>query len=116
MLAGAPERPVRVFVVWEPMLPTDLVEPTSSILELIADARAAQYWDPSRLASAAIRAAPAQPKPKCCDDQGILWDLAAVYPRGARWSERLPAAAFLDGTVADAGPSLREAVLRLSAR
>ena len=107
---------MRVLAVWEPMLPTDLLEPNSNTLALLTDARAAQFWDPSHLVSSAIRAARSRPTPKCCDDLGILWDLAAVYPKGGRWAGTLPPAEFLDGTVVDVEPSLRETVLRLSAR
>jgi hypothetical protein len=31
----------------------------------------------------------------------ILWDLAAVYPAGVRWDERVPPAVFFNGPVVD---------------
>jgi hypothetical protein len=44
-------------------------------------------------------ARPPQPTPNCCEHDGILWDLAAVYPKGARWEDTLPPAAAFDGPV-----------------
>jgi hypothetical protein len=36
---------VGIFVIWEPVLPTDFVAPSTAALARIPDARAAQYWD-----------------------------------------------------------------------
>jgi hypothetical protein len=30
---------------------------------------------------------------------GILWDLVAIYPKGARWDATLPPAVVFDGPV-----------------
>jgi hypothetical protein len=40
---------VRVFVVWEPMLPTDWYRPTRPTLKLVSDLPAVQFWDKSHL-------------------------------------------------------------------
>lgn len=61
-----------------------------------------QFWDPDSLVAKTIAGADQpQPEPDCCEQDGILWDLAAVYARGARWDDRLPRAIFLNGPVID---------------
>lgn len=45
---------VRAFVVWEPVLWTDLSPPSTRRLTSISDARVAQYWDPGHLVSASV--------------------------------------------------------------
>ena len=95
--------PVRVFVVWEPILPTDLAPPITAVLSRASDLRVQQYWDPNHLVAKQLAAdarAP-QPEPECCDRSGILWDLAAVYPPGSLWADRLPSATFFNGPVVD---------------
>jgi hypothetical protein len=42
---------VRGFAIWEPVLPTDFVAPSTAALGRIPDARAAQYWDRKRALS-----------------------------------------------------------------
>jgi hypothetical protein len=44
-----PELPVRVFVVWQPILPTDWAPPTTFVMNRIPDRRARQYWDPDHV-------------------------------------------------------------------
>jgi len=92
-----------VFVVWEPILSTDWSPPSTFAMNLVPDARARQYWDPTHIVAkklAADRRAP-QPEEECCERAGILWDLIAVYPRGAIWNERLPVAVLFNGPVVD---------------
>jgi hypothetical protein len=74
-------KPVRVFVVWEPVLPSDLGPPSTATLGRIPDPRAAQFWDKMRLVSRAIGEH---------DRRGLVWDYVAVYPPGAMWRERPP--------------------------
>ena len=40
-----------------------------------------------------------QPKAECCENDGVLWDLAAIYPPGARWHASMPPAVLFDGPV-----------------
>ena len=42
-----------------------------------------------------------QPAQDCCIRSGILWDLAAVYPPGSTWSDRMPPATVFNGPVVD---------------
>ena len=51
-----------------------------------------------------------QPEQDCCVRSGILWDLAAVYPPGSIWSERMPAATVFNGPVVDVTDAIEDAV------
>ena len=53
-----------------------------------------------------------QPEQECCVQNGILWDLAAVYPKGARWEERMPTATVFNGPVVDITDALEAAIAR----
>jgi len=91
---------VRVFAVWEPILPTDFTAPSSGALGRLSDARVHQFWDRDHaLAKLMAISQDAQTKHKCCTRSGILWDLIAVYPAQTLWSDRLPAAVVFDGPV-----------------
>jgi hypothetical protein len=92
---------VTVFAVWQPMLPTDWSSPSSWVLARLSDSRAQQFWDENHLVAKQVAAdarAP-QPVPECCDESGIPWDVAALYPKGAVWTDRLPSAVFFAGPV-----------------
>lgn len=98
---------VRVFVVWEPMLPTDWYRPTRPTLKRVSDTRAIQFWDKTHLISAELEQQLQQfhgNHPRCCDDGGHLWDMAAIYPPGVKWGEAAPA--FDDGPVYRIAPEV----------
>ena len=103
MLEANPDPQLRVLVVWLPILPTDFTAPNTSAMSRVRDGRVQQFWDPDHLVAKAIAAAAggSQPEPDCCEQDGILWDLAAVYPKGARWEGALPPARYLNGPVMD---------------
>ena len=90
-------------MVWEPILPTDFTAPTTSVLSRASDRRVQQYWDPDHVLAKqmAADARVPQPEQECCVRSGVLWDLAAVYPKGAQWAERMPAALVFNGPVVD---------------
>jgi hypothetical protein len=102
---------VQVFVVWEPMLVSDVAPPTRFAMHRISDHRVRQYWDEQHTLARQMKAdarAP-QPEPHCCDMDGILWDLAAVYPKSAVWKETLPRAVVFDGPVVSITSSIEAA-------
>jgi len=108
-----PDLPVRVYVVWQPMLPTDWAPPTTFAMNRIPDHRAQQYWDPAHVVArklAADRRAP-QPTEECCEQSGVLWDLAAVYPPGASWNGQMPPATVFNGPVTDIAPAIESALV-----
>jgi hypothetical protein len=102
----------RVFAVWQPILPTDWAAPASSVLGRLSDRRVQQYWDPNHLLAAQMKkdARAPQPVQDCCIRSGILWDLAAVYPPGSIWSDRMPAAAVFNGPVVDVADAIEDAL------
>jgi hypothetical protein len=84
--------------VWEPIILTDWMRPTSGVLARLPDRRVMQFWDPQHVVAQRI-ARDSPSRPDCCERKGILWDLAAVYPPGAVWSDALPPATFVNGPV-----------------
>ena len=105
---------MRVFMVWEPILPTDFGPPTTSVLGRATDRRVQQYWDPGHVVATqmATDARPPQPTQECCVRAGHLWDLAAVYPKGARWDDRMPTATAFDGPVVNVTDAIKAALGR----
>jgi hypothetical protein len=103
-----PEARVRVLVIWEPMLATDWSKPGTAALSRIADPRAIQFWDKGHLFAQELRhdleSRPGQPDSDCCDqlpqdDNGIVWDLVALFSAGSRWAQSggIPRPAFIGG-------------------
>ncbi len=112
ILRRHPDNPVKVFVVWEPILSTDWSPPTTFAMKRIRDQRAQQYWDPDHRVARklAADARSPQPVPDCCERSGILWDLAAVYQPVASWNERMPPADVLNGSVVDMAAQIQSAL------
>jgi len=77
-------------VIWEPILATDVSSPIRPVLALFSDPRAAQFWDKDHLIATDIKRQLNGSKPVCCEQGGFLWDLATIYPRGARWESAAP--------------------------
>lgn len=90
-----------MFAVWEPILASDFMAPTTGALRRISDSRARHYWDEDHVLAKVMKrdARPPQPKEECCENDGVLWDLVAIYPPGARWEATMPPAAMFDGPV-----------------
>lgn len=87
-MRNAPNAKVKVFVIWEPIIFSDLTLPTDSVLRRIADARAAQYYDAKHLVSKALQAQMLAHGVAGQDyfvKDEYVWDAAAVYPPGALW-------------------------------
>ena len=90
-------RPVRVFVVWESVLWTDFAPPTSKVLSLVSDSRASQYWDKGLLLSAkaeSLRNTSARQAAAAAAKNAVVWDVAAIFPPGARWDANFPSPTF----------------------
>lgn len=101
VLQQTPNPDLRVLVIWEPILPTDWAAPGSGALARLADPRAVQFWDKGHLFARALRESltASASHPDCCEQAGNLWDLAALYPKGARWTGPLPNPVFINGPV-----------------
>jgi hypothetical protein len=92
LLREVNDKDVRVFVVWEPVLATDLTAPSTAALARIPDARAAQYWDRKRTLSHLM------------GEHGrgtVVWDYIAVYTPGTLWQDAPPKPAYSDHPVLD---------------
>lgn len=92
------------------MLPTDTSPPTTGTLARLSDSRVRQFYDADHLMAKRLGddARPPQPVPDCCTRAGTLWDLLAVYPPGATWTDRLPVAVIFNGPVVDAASGLEQ--------
>jgi len=87
-LRNAPSAKVKVFVVREPIVFSDMVVPSDSVLRRITDARAAQFYDSKHLVSKALQAQMLAHGVTGQDyyvKDEYVWDAAAVYPAGMRW-------------------------------
>jgi hypothetical protein len=79
-----------VFVVWEPVLATDLSAPSTITLRRIHDARVKQYWDRNRVLSHAMGEH---------DRPSVVWDYIAVYKPEKIWTDMPPQPEFTGGPV-----------------
>ena len=83
-------KPLRIFVVWEPVLDSDWGRPSTSTMGRLPDLRTAQFWDKGRLVSHSMGEH---------DDKSIVWDHIRIYPAGGLWNQKPPEALFSDGPV-----------------
>ena len=97
---------VRVFVIWEPVLPTDFVAPSTAALARIPDVRAAQYWDRKRGLSHLLGEH---------NRSTVVWDYIAVYAPGILWQDTPPRPIYSDHPVRDVISGAKDAVQRLLA-
>ena len=56
-----------------------------------------QFLDKDHLVAKAIDQQLSETQPSCCRRDGILWDLAAVYPAKVQWGVSAPV--LIDGPV-----------------
>ena len=94
-------KPVRAFIVWEPVLLTDWSSPSTAALRRISDPRVSQYWDKHRIISHEIGEH---------DRRSIIWDHIAVYPPETSWRDLPPKAVYEGGPVVYVTVQARTAV------
>jgi hypothetical protein len=92
---------IRVWVVWEPVLPTDLGAPSTATLRRVSDPRASQYWDKGHLISRLLGER---------DRRSVVWDYVAVYPPGTLWDKAPPQALYSNAPVIRSVDGTKEAV------
>ena len=97
---------MRVFVIWEPVLPTDFVAPSTAALRRVSDARAAQYWDRKRALSHLL----GEHNPS-----SVVWDYIAVYAPRKLWQDVPPKPIYSDDPVRDVISGAKESIDRLLA-
>jgi hypothetical protein len=99
-------------VIWQPILATDRIGPGRWALGTLPDRRAQQYWDPSHRVARRLAADARAPQPEadCCMWGDIIWDIAAVYPPGAMWTDRMPPAVVFNGPIVDIASAIQGAI------
>jgi hypothetical protein len=112
LLAQHPSARLRIFAVWEPVMFVDWQRPTTAALARLSDSRVTQLWDHDHALANQIEkdAAASQNQPNCCEAKNILFDLAAVYPAEANWSDRLPHPDVFDGPIFHVVPKIQSAL------
>ena len=101
--------PIRVLVVWEPMLPTDWSKPSGFVMARISDPRAVQFWDKDHLVEKELRQHFPGSQALCCQRGGILWDFVALYADNVQWGSFAPV--YFGGAVLDVAPELSKRLL-----
>jgi hypothetical protein len=115
LIAESPDAALRVFVVWEPVIVTDIAPPTTGALGLLHDRRVLQFWDEDTLLSRAMlavaRASDLGERYEIPDDSGfILWDLVAYYPPGVTWTDSVPIPPYFQAPVVEHVDELGQAL------
>jgi hypothetical protein len=107
------DAPLRVLVVWEPILPTDWRVPGRAVLGRIPDRRVKQFWDPEHLVARQLKqmaeGMPGHVQPDCCVSEGFFWDDAILYAPHAQW-EPSPAPVYWNGPVIHAMAGVEKAL------
>ena len=87
-------------------------------MDRINDVRARQLWDSQHFVAKQLAkdASPPQPEPECCLHDGILWDLVAVYPPEAKWTDKMPPAVLFNGAVVHLEEELEATIRKLQPR
>lgn len=75
-----------------------------SVLARISDPRVKQFWDKDHLIAKQLDQQLSTLQPSCCRHEGLLWDLAALYPKRVHWGDSQPV--FIDGAVARVEPDI----------
>jgi hypothetical protein len=104
-LVGEQQDPrVRVFVIWEPVLATDLGAPSTATLRRVSDTRVSQYWDKEHLVSRLLGER---------DRSSVVWDYVAVYQPGKVWDQVPPEPVYSRVPVIQGVDGVRDAVGKL---
>ena len=115
LLAEFPDAKLRVQIVWEPVLKTDIAAPVSRVLRLLDDRRVRQYWDPGHVVSSDLtRSVNENPnrygREESLPPDFVAWDVVAVFRKSAHWDRDLPPPQHYDGPVVQAIGSTRTAI------
>ena len=103
-----------MYVVWATVVPEETGRrPSSDATAILADRRAQQFWDPTRVLAAQVRAAA---------DAGVKsfaeyktgghtpYDFVAVYRAGKSWAMRMPTPGYVGAPVASSIEALAKAI------
>jgi hypothetical protein len=104
MLEENRRAPVRLLLVWMPVLATDVAPPTARVLGKARDARATQHWDPDRALSRRLLSAAKSGALDIPEAAGktVMWDFVLAYPPGVTWGDSIPRPEYYGGPIVDA--------------
>jgi hypothetical protein len=106
ILRRYPGSNIRIFAVWEPMLPTDWGRPSTHVMARLSDPRVTQVWDRNHLIAGLVENGANGRRPACCDRNGHWWDVIAAYPPASKWAAAAPVPELLNGTIVQTAPKL----------
>lgn len=102
------DKKLTVFVIWEPVLGSDIGPPSDENLARVKDLRAQQFWDPALLVSDQFMAmANAHPDQipeeykKELAQRNLIWDAVLVFNPGVKWEAEIPYPDYSGGPVVD---------------
>ncbi|HEV2323999.1 MAG TPA: hypothetical protein VGS10_08610 [Terracidiphilus sp.] len=107
ILRRHPGNNIRIFAVWEPMLPTDWGRPSTDVMARLSDPRVTQFWDSHHLIARLVEKGADGRRPACCSINGNWWDVIATYPPTSKWTASAPVPELLNGTIVHTAPELR---------
>jgi len=93
-----------MFVIWEPVLPTDLGAPSTRTLKRISDPRASQHWDKEHVISRLLGER---------DRSSVVWDYVAIYEPEKLWDQAPPEPAYSHVPVIQGVDGARAAIQKL---
>ena len=88
------------------MLPTDWSRPSGWVQARIPDPRAVQFWDKDHFVAKELKQQFPSSHELCCQRNGILWDVAALYPPRVEWGTAAPT--YFGGAVLDVADDVRQ--------
>jgi len=65
-----------------------------------------QFWDKDHLVAHELRQQFPSSQALCCQRNGVLWDVAALYSSGVQWGNAAPV--YFGGAVVDVAPDVRQ--------
>ena len=78
----------------------------------VSDARVVQFWGEDHLVAGELKQQFPGSRQPCCQRNGILWDVAAVYSPKVNWGTAGPA--YFGGAVLDVADNVREHLTSMS--
>jgi hypothetical protein len=111
-LAEHPRAQARVYVVWFPVVKSDLGPPSAAARAPLRDPRVLEFWDPDRRVSPrmidrALKLARAKGETPDFDEGAIAWDVIAFLPEATVWEEPFPTPLWTDAPVEQAIPRVK---------
>lgn len=88
------------------MLPSDWARPSGMVQSRVSDLRVVQFWDKDHLVAKELKQQFPTSYKLCCQRNGILWDVAAVYPPKVEWGRAAPT--YFGGAVLDVADNVSQ--------